>query len=1516
MPQAKKRPVVIGLDSGSTGVKIVTVDTGTGGIIEVLPYRRHHNNYEQTARALLRELLGRYDVQAVNVTGSTGKVLHLAWPSTSFVAEVEAQAAGARSLNPEVEAVIDGGGSEIKFFKVDREGRICDFAMNPECAAGSGNFLDVQAKRLILEIDDDSNPARHFPTLGLEAIRSGKTVPISGRCSVFAKSDMIHQQQKLVSVAAIVGGLHESMANNIKATIIQQRLRGFRGILAFQGGLSQNTSLCHCLATQLGLAPNQLFRHQFGYAAGAIGAALAGTRTPFDPTDLDRETRNGTTHHVWEKLTEDFRAEKGEVSSVTCDLVPGGPRLRAYLGIDIGSVSTNVVLLEEGSEQVLAKYYGPTMGRPIEAVKKGLVDMVEDLASQLGIRGPLEEKVAAVERRIEIAGVATTGSGRFMTGHFLPADCIRNEITAQATGAVRLAKPLGVHIDTIFEIGGQDSKYIKLNPDGGVRDYTMNKVCAAGCGSFLEEQAEKLALNVKEEFARIALSAERPANLGDRCTVFIESVLDSLSGSGEPRENLVAGLAYSVAHNYLNRVVEGRDIEGNIFFQGGTAFNRAVVLAFQKVLNKPVWVTPHNEVTGAVGAACLAKDYVKEQLAENPGYRTPFCGMLEAINKPYESEERSCRQCPNRCELQVVKVRETVAGPDGQPATCQRMIFYGDRCDEMNLNQGRGRTKQADSYHDQRNRILFDQPLKPQNPNGKRIGIPRAMSMWGEHFPLWTTLFTELGFEVVLSGATTKTTIGRGAATSLSDYCVPIRTAHGAVQELLEQEPKPDYIFIPHLITYEKRNPRTTPYACLWTQCLPIAIGEAFDFEARGVKLLRPVCEFQRQGHQMFELEEYLTEELGISKRRVQKGLEKGFEAMRKTRKHIVELGKTVLKELGPEHPAFLVIGRAYNSCDPGLSLDIALKLQRLGHPAIPMEFLPLEEIPLVEDLSNMYWKSGERILSAFRYAAEHEGLIPIWITNFGCGPDSFIRKQVRHVMGERPYLEIELDEHTADAGIITRIEAFYDSYRSTLESVRKRAREKQQKKPAHKFEISGKEVGRGRVLTFCYMDDATFALAAIFRSRGLEAVVLPRTSPESLALGKRYSSGQECVPYQTTLGDKLLFLTSDKKRYQVLPDEVRTFDREIRAEDVIFYDPFASGPCRFGQYNEGYKRIYEELGIPVRMLCSGDFNNYVDIFKDAWDAFRTVLLAYDGICATDTLQKAKRIVRPVAENPEEVTALYHKAVAEVVMVLEKSGDSFFAVRAKQEGIEDILRRYAKAFAAVPRNPEKEADIANVGMFGEIYVRSERFINESLIDRLEQCGIRTYLAPTNEWIQYANYEYLWDRKTWERCRNPWQVLRRLSYRRHQIDARLKRWWMPHRLRKLQEPFRSLEGWLEDPHIEDTIAAATNKVPFHIKGELILSWGLIREIQHNPNLHGIVNIGPFGCMPSKVVSTLLHNPEITKPVYDANYDGSVTNTRSLKIETFASQVKAYARKARMPLGEKRSLGDWDAGFEPE
>jgi predicted CoA-substrate-specific enzyme activase len=1496
-----KREVVVGLDAGSTGIKAALFCPRENKIIEILPYIRHHNDYDHAARDLLRKLSEQYFVISVNITGATGKVLATAWKSLNVVAEVNAHARGIRYTNPDVTAVLDAGGAEIKFFKIDEEGRTYDFAMNPECAAGSGSFLDQQAKRLKMSVDDASTPSRHLPAMGMDAIKKGETVPISGRCSVFAKSDMIHQQQKGVPDASIVGGLHESLVNNIKATVIQHRLKNFSGVLSFQGGLSMNESMVYCLANQLGLDEEHLYVHRHGYAMGAIGAALAGVQKHFDLEDLNLPVKKTHGESAYESLTDDYAAEKPDVKPVLYEIKPGD-ELEAYAGIDVGSVSTNVVLVERKTGEVLAKSYVPTRGRPIEAVRDGFRDVICYVGKELGIPraqeamtlqgDELRELVRKFCEHINILSTCTTGSGRFLTGYFMRADYMKNEITCQAMGAVKMAQRYGLKIDTIFEIGGQDSKYIKMNPDGGVRDYTMNKVCAAGCGSFLEEQAEKLKLNIINQFSEMALRANRPPDLGDRCTVFIESVLDAYSATGETKENLVAGLAYSVANNYLNRVVEGRDTEGIVAFQGGTAFNTAVVMAFQKILRKPVIVTPHNEVTGAIGAALYAMQETEKVLSKGKEYESTFDNIYSILTKPYEAETMVCRRCANRCELQVVKVKEV--GPDG--AQVVRRIFYGDRCDEMNLNQGAGRRETRRTWIDKRNELLFAYAGVPEKPNGLKIAFPRAMTTWSDYFPFWAELFKSLNYEVVVGPKTTQPIVKQGTALSLADFCLPIRLGLGAVDAVIQQDPKPDYVFVPFHISYPKRNKTTMAFACVWTQALPASVVETFDFDKLGIKLLTPVVELDYGFQNAIELKDYLVEHLGRTREEVTAAIEKGVKARERYLADLAALSNEALKGVSPEKPAFVIVGRSYNSEDPGISMDIAAKLERMGHPSVPIDFLPLDEIEIGKGHENMYWKNGECIISAFRYCREHPYLIPIWITNFSCGPDSFIRKQAEYVMGRMPYLELELDEHTADAGVITRVEAFYDSYRNTIEYAHQREKAAQPKIASHNFDATVEDLHKpGTLLMFSNMCDGAFPIAAAFRAWGFDALVLPRTDEKTLALGKRYSSGKECVPFQTTLGDKLNFIMNVPRRYMKYAGEVKTLERPVEPANIVFYDPFAQGPCRFGMYNEGYKRVYERLGLPVKILATGAHNNYGDVFDTTLDLVKFAVLALDGVVATDLLLKTLRLVRPLAVDRAEAEKVYYSMMRRVIEVMERPEKSLFAILRKRKEIDATMKDAAKRFAAVKTDPDRK--VADVGMFGEIYVRSESFINEYLIETLEEYNIRTSLAPVNEWLQYVNEEAFVDYYREEEMvfgKNPkgFAKLRRLWNKRKLFDPKFRAWFVPGRIKRFSSYFAEIWDGLYDPETPKTMEAAWNRIPMSLRGEAMLSWGLARELQHSDRFAGIVNIGPFGCMPSKVVSVLLHDPEITKPVYDANYDGSRVSSRDIRVETFASQVWDY------------------------
>jgi len=550
----------IGLDAGSVSVKLAVLDS-KGNILKTR-YVRHKGKPLTVAYELLCDI---DPASSLSITGSAGKLIaHIL--GFKPVNEVIAQSYSTKKLYPHVRTIIEMGGEDSKLILLE-DGKVKEFSMNSVCAAGTGSFLDQQAERLKLSIEEFSNVA----------LESKNPPRIAGRCSVFAKSDMIHLQQIATPLQDIVAGLCFAVARNFKGSICKSMT--LSESISFQGGVAANKGVIRAFKEVFSIEHLVIPEH-FALMP-AIGIALQnieqGVKNPYDieklknfissPRNDEEEgqeplyTNQSTEHRT---QTTEYRLQNTDNTSLgsgPCTL--GSERIKAYLGIDVGSISTNLAVIDENGT-LLSKRYLMTAGRPIEAVKQGLDEIGQEIGD-----------------KVQILGVGTTGSGRYMIADFVGADIVKNEITAQAQAAVEIDP----EVDTIFEIGGQDSKYISLK-DKFIVDFEMNKACAAGTGSFLEEQAEKLGISIRDDFSALAFRSESPCVLGERCTVFMENSLLSRRQRGAPKQDLVAGLAYSIVQNYVNRVVAGRPIGERVFFQGGVAFNKTVVAAFERYLGK------------------------------------------------------------------------------------------------------------------------------------------------------------------------------------------------------------------------------------------------------------------------------------------------------------------------------------------------------------------------------------------------------------------------------------------------------------------------------------------------------------------------------------------------------------------------------------------------------------------------------------------------------------------------------------------------------------------------------------------------------------------------------------------------------------------------------------------------------------------------------------------------------------------------------------------------------------------
>ena len=617
-------------------------DCKAENFLAVTRYHRIAGNPLRQTRLLLEELIrliGPAGLGRVAGTGCGGSLLknQLGVPVQN---EFRALARSVELLLPGVHTLFEMGGENSKYLLLERDeasGRvgIADYQTNGDCAAGTGGFLDQQAARLRFRVEQ----------IGEIVSATERAPKIAGRCSVFAKSDMIHAQQKGFTPEGILKGLCEAVARNFKSAIA--RGKKIEPGIAFIGGVAANRGVVQALETVFDWEPGTLVipdEHAFFAAVGA--AVLAGENGKEDESfSLAANAGSLETKFPHSKelsmdnvvlLRENMKALPPEEILETRD---------AFLGVDVGSVSTNLVVIDEECN-MLKEIYLRTDARPIEVVGKGLKEIERDLGDKIRIRG-----------------VGTTGSGRELIGELIGADTVNDEITAHKTGAAFISRGiLEEEVDTIFEIGGQDSKFISLQ-QGVVVDFAMNDACAAGTGSFLEERTQDMGVRIKDEFAETALASSHPIRLGERCTVFMEKDVNSYIQRGAELQDVVAGLAYSIATNYINRVVRGRKIGEVIFFQGGTAYNDAVAAAFSLILGKKIIVPPFNGVIGALGVALLAHEKML-----NFRKKSSFRGFnLEEVD--YRIREFTCKGCTNFCQIQEF----TVEG---------ERTYWGDKCSE------------------------------------------------------------------------------------------------------------------------------------------------------------------------------------------------------------------------------------------------------------------------------------------------------------------------------------------------------------------------------------------------------------------------------------------------------------------------------------------------------------------------------------------------------------------------------------------------------------------------------------------------------------------------------------------------------------------------------------------------------------------------------------------------------------------------------------------------------------------
>ncbi|MFI5380037.1 MAG: acyl-CoA dehydratase activase [Tepidisphaerales bacterium] len=1455
----------LGFDCGSVALKVVVTDAS--GAILHRSYARTRGRPIETALESLGQVIAQYGPQAFDLVAGTGSAGRLICQllDLAFANEVICQARAIRQLAPNARTLLEMGGQDSKLVILPEPGTngrlMVDFSMNTNCAAGTGSFLDQQASRLGISIEEE---------FGRLALMSKSPPRVAGRCSVFAKSDMIHLQQQATPLHDIVAGLCLGLARNLKSNL--GRATELPRPIAFCGGVAANLGVVQAIRTAFELVDGQLIVPELHACTGALGAILIAreerarradyARPPAGRLDLSGlSTYLSQSHTIGHRL--DALARPHAVPPVSAPAEAGGPQSSAavcdatapavrkhgppdissrpngaiptrrqlearaatglidvWLGVDVGSISTKAAVVD-ADNQVLAKIYLMTAGRPLDAVERAL----REIGRQ-------------VDGLVRIRGAATTGSGRYLTGDVIGADLVINEITAQATAAAAIDP----QVDTIFEIGGQDSKYISLDK-GVVVDFEMNHACAAGTGSFLEEQAERLGVNIKEQFAELAFASKSPIRLGERCTVFMESDLLNYQQQGARTDDLVAGLCHSIVANYVNRVVGRRRIGNRIFFQGGTAFNGGVVAAFERFTGRTITVPPHHEVTGAIGAALLARRF-QEQIGRPD---TNF-GGFDLSHIHYEVNSFECKHCSNACEINEVRIpgRATLA--------------YGSRCDRYNVRKDTADNQAIPNLFVERLKLLLRHArvtgAKRDHKTARAtIGLPLCLSNY-QLLPLWGALFDELGFNMVVTPASTHRIVQRGVEAVLSTPCFPVKVAHGHVLELMEKGV--DFVWMPSLISMpqdyaDNRYNQLCPYVT----AIPYQVAAAVAVRGQSVKILMPPVRLQDGAKGVLAALTQVRRDLGIGRNELRRAVAVAWQAQQNFEQACRDRGREVLASLRPGHRTVVVISRPYNGCDAGVSLDLPNKLRRLGVLPIPMDFLDLRE-PAGSNadrdrvFGGMYWKYGQRILRAADIIRHDPRLNAIYLANFSCGPDSFLLGYFKRVMAPKPSLILEVDEHSADAGVVTRLEAFLESLGNA------RTAEMPRRLPLYPH-VTGN--GQIRTLYMPWMGDQAHAMAAAFSAHGQPTEVIPMGDEQSLELGRRHCSGKECLPCIITTGD------------MVKVTQRPGFDPSRAA----FFMPGGSGPCRFGQYCISQGMVLSDLGMDAARMFSPSHD---ENFYDEWKHFDgdPIRLAWAGICAVDAMLKACCEVRPYETNPGQTDGVYQRRLGRVCDLIR--------TRPRESRIAEELRLAADEFRTIP--VDRSRPRPRIGIVGEIYVRHHSFANNDLVRQLESLGAQADLASFQEYIYYSN---------WSRQGQAW----RAGSLRHCLVNAIKNRVQRGIQRRMSAPFAGLIDEVDEAPTSHLLKLASPYLDPSFEGEAILSIGKMIEFHHHGR-HGVVNVMPFTCMPSTIVGGVMKKVAGAlgqMPTLSISYDGQQDATLHTRLEAFVHQARTYQAKHKHP-----------------
>ena len=1215
------RTLRLGLDVGSTTVKAVALDPGDNSVL-FTRYQRHNAHQAATVRQLLEEAAGRFpDARfRIGVCGSGGRPIAGAL-GAGYVQEVVANAAAVRALYPQVRTAVELGGQDAKviFFQYDEAAgklQASDMRMNGSCAGGTGAFIDEIAALLNV-------PADAFEQLAAR----GKTVySISGRCGVFAKTDI----QPLL----IQGAERADIALSTFHAIAKQTIGGLsQGLeltapIIFEGGpLTFNPTLVRVFAERLGLAEGDIVRPEHPETIVARGTAIAVDELYPDGDDaltltealerLDRaparvESAAGAGRPFFagdgerDAFLRRHRAELRTPVDATDRKV-----LRGYIGIDSGSTTSKFVFMDE-DERVTDTFYANNQGEPLKVVRQGLLALAEKYEKR-GIP-------------IQVLGLGTTGYGEQMLSAAFHADYHTVETVAHARGCRRFFPDATFLLD----IGGQDMKAIWLK-DGVVTNIMLNEACSSGCGSFLENFASTLGMPV-DRVAEAAFRSQAPAELGSRCTVFMNSTIINEQRNGKRPDDLMAGLCRSIIENVFTKVVRIANVAelgDRVVVQGGTFRNFAVLRALEEYLGREVTLAPYPGEMGALGAALAVKQEVEAHGYAN-GRCSAFIGFDAVRDFTYTRESGVlCPHCANHCSRTILRF------PDGGS------YVTGNRCDRgAVMAEEAAPAQKAEAVPDLfrlRQQLLFKQyPVTPvREAQRETVGLPRVLEFW-DSMPFWSTFFRALGYPVKLSHPSSRKQYESGLQYVASDtICFPAKLVHGHVLDLSKQGA--DRIFLPYILHMPTENKgEKSPYVC------PVIMGYSMvvrNFQSPEdhfpVSFETPVFHWFTEQDRRRQICRYAAEHCGATREQAEEAYRQGAAAISSFRRTLTEAGEAVIAETEKAGGfAVVLAGRPYHT-DPLINHDLSRMFTRRGIPVLTVDSLPgLEAADLRKSRVEITNDFHARMLSGAMVTAEKACLEYVQIVSFGCGHDAILSDEIIRLLGEgggKPPLILKVDESQAAGSLGIRVQSFIETVQLRRSAQTERAACRLPEPYAVKYRKEDKRLRT--VLVPNISAPVSTLLTALMDREGIRAVALPVGGVEQIRVGKKYTHNDICFPCQMVVGELI-----DALRKGNYPEG-----------SVAVGMAKLSCDCRMANYTPILRKALDSAGfanVPILTTDPGDTKGIHPGVSML--GARSVLLAAWAFSMLDILEELVRKIRPYERTPGETDRVFSDCVEDI----------------------------------------------------------------------------------------------------------------------------------------------------------------------------------------------------------------------------------------------------------------------------